>query len=268
MKKIDAVFASLKRENKKALIPYVCCGDPTMEFTEQLVLTLARNGADIIELGIPFSDPVADGPVIQKSAVRALAGGANLDKIFALGKQIRAKVSTPLVIMTYYNPIYVRGIKKFIKDAKSSGIDGLIVPDLSVEEGVELGEAALKEGIAIIYLVTPNTSAQRIKLIAEKSQGFLYCVSVKGVTGVRKELDKQLASFVSRTRSITDIPIAVGFGIANPEMAREVATFADAAIIGSAFIEQIEEHITGSEIDYDRALDKAGNFVRKIKEVI
>lgn len=268
MNRIAAVFTRLKKEKRKALIPYICCGDPTMEFTKQLAITLAQSGADIIELGIPFSDPVADGPVIQKSAVRALAGGATLDKIFTIGKQIRAQVSTPLVMMTYFNLIYVRGIKNFIKDAKNSGINGLIVPDLPVEEGKELLEAAEKEGLALIYLVTPNTSAERIKLIAERSRGFLYCVSVKGVTGARKELDKELANFIHKTRNITDLPIAVGFGIANPEMAGEVASFADGAIIGSALIEQITEHITGSKIAYDQALDQAGNFIRNIKKAL
>lgn len=266
MKRLDNVFANLKRENRKALIPYVSCGDPSLAFTEELVYRLANNGADLIELGIPYSDPVADGPTIQRASQRALQGGVIIDAIFGMVERLRGVTEVPLILMTYYNPIYVKGIESFIKRASEVGIDGLIIPDLPIEEGEKLQKIAEGYGLDIIFLVAPTSTPDRIKRIAEKSKGFIYCVGVTGTTGAGQKMSNRLEGIIQEIKSHTDIPIAVGFGISDGKTARESARNADGVIVGSALIEKIEEAL---KIDGKRlALDKASDFCKELRAAI
>jgi len=218
--KIDKVFKELKSKGEKALIAYISCGDPSLDFTEELVPVLAKSGADLIELGVPYSDPVADGPTIQRASGRALAGGVTMEKIFLLVKRLREKTQVPLIMMTYYNPVYVGGLDAFVKKAALAGIDGLIIPDLPVEESYILKEAADKRNLYLIFLAAPTSTPKRIAMITKLAKGFVYCVSVAGVTGARDTTDQGLGSFLNRIRQHTDLPLCVGFGISGPETAR------------------------------------------------
>ncbi|MEW6624494.1 MAG: tryptophan synthase subunit alpha [Bacillota bacterium] len=266
--RIDRTFNTLRKKKQKALIPYVSCGYPTLEFTEQLVPLLADSGADLIELGVPYSDPVADGPVIQKASTLALAGGVTLEKIFLLAGHIREKTEVPLIMMTYYNPIYVTGVINFIKKAASVGIDGLIIPDLPLEEAGYLKEVADSNGMNLIFLVAPTSTPGRIKNIADLSRGYIYCVSVTGVTGSRQIIPEGLESLLNRVRLQTQLPLAVGFGVSGPAMAREMAKHADGVIVGSALIEIIEESLQKAHGDNRYALESALSFIRSLREAI
>lgn len=266
MNRIEQVFQKLNRDNNKALIPYVSCGDPDLEFTEKLIPVLEEGGADIIELGVPYSDPVADGPTIQKASLRALEAGINLEKIFSLAERLSKKSRVPLVLMTYYNPIFVTGVDNFINRAHAAGIDGLIVPDLPPEEASYLKEAADNKGLSLTFLIAPTSTNERIQKAAGVSSGFVYCVSVTGVTGARQGLSKQLESFISRARQQTQLPLAVGFGISNSETARQAAAYADGVIVGSALINIIEESM--AENNRSKALEEAFFFVKELKEAI
>jgi len=263
--RIDQVFNELRREQRKALIPYVSCGYPSLEFTEELILKLAASGADLIELGVPYSDPVADGPTIQKASTKALEGGVTLEKIFALVERLRDKTAIPLIMMTYYNPIYVKGPENFLKRAKTVGIDGLIIPDLPVEEAGNIKEIADSHGIDLIFLVAPTSTPERIKKIVEMSRGFVYCVSVTGITGARKTLTDQLAGFLNKVQTHSQLPLAVGFGISGPELAQKVAPWADGVIVGSALIDKIEKGLKQDETNYAQALGEAGAFIKELK---
>jgi tryptophan synthase alpha chain len=266
--RIDKVFGQLRQEGKKVLIPYVSCGDPHLKFTEELVLGLAENGADLIELGVPYSDPVADGPTIQKASTRALAEGVTLEKIFSLVERLREKTSIPLIMMTYYNPVYVKGVENFLKRAGEAGIDGLIIPDLPVEESENLKDVAENYGLNLIFLVAPTSTPERIKKIVNMARGFIYCVSVTGITGARKELGGELASFLKVVQAHTSLPLAVGFGISGPDMARKAAGLADGIIVGSALIERIEKNIEHNGFNYGKALEEAITFVGDLKTAI
>lgn len=268
MNRIEEVFLKLKKENKKALIPYVSSGDPDIEFTEDLVMKLVEKGADIIELGIPFSDPVADGPTIQKASLRALKGGITQDKIFSLVKRLREKTNIPLILMTYFNSIYVKGIENFVKEAKEAGIDGIIVPDLPIEEAGVLNKVAFTNGIYLINLVAPTSTEERIQKIANISHGFIYCVSSLGVTGNKKVDFKHIEDFLQRIRKETSLPLAVGFGISNKDDAKECAKGADGVIVGSALIKIIEDNIIEDELERENALKEAGAFIKELKDNI
>ncbi|MFZ5945631.1 MAG: tryptophan synthase subunit alpha [Bacillota bacterium] len=267
MNRIENIFNKLKKENIKALIPYVCCGYPNLEFTEKLVLRLAESGADLIELGVPYSDPVADGPTIQRAAVGALENGVTLEQILSMACRLRERTEIPLIVMTYFNTVYVKGIEQFIKMAAASGIDGLIIPDLPLEESEELKTMANKYGLDLILLIAPTSTPERIKKISEASRGFIYCVSVSGVTGARTNVLANLGEFLTTIRQETGLPLAVGFGISNPETARLAACEADGVIVGSALIEKIEESM-GEEKSAEKALEAAGYFVLKLKKAI
>ncbi|WP_406661257.1 tryptophan synthase subunit alpha [Methanolobus sp. ZRKC3] len=231
--RIHGKFRELEGKNEKALIAYVCAGDPSFKETKEIVSALIKGGADIVELGLPFSDPVADGPTIQEAAHRALDAGMNPDRYFELAASIDADV--PLVCMTYYNLIYKRGIEKFAKDCADSGITGIIVPDLPAEESGELHAACKGNGVDLIFLVTPITDDERMKMILGKTSGFVYIVSRLGVTGARADVASSTGDILSRIH--TDVPKAVGFGISGKEQAAEViAEGADAVIVGSAFV--------------------------------
>ena len=225
----------------KAFIPFITGGDPDLETTEKLLYALYEAGADIIEIGIPFSDPVAEGPVIEAADERALKAGCTVEKLFDIVARVRADIQVPLLFMTYYNPIFAYGADRFTEKCAECGLDGLIVPDLPFEERDELLGPCVSRGLELISLITP-TSGERIANIARNSNGFLYCVSSLGVTGERSELGDSARRMVEQTRQAADIPCAIGFGISTPEQAREMAAFADGVIVGSAIVKIIAEH--------------------------
>lgn len=260
MNRIDECFERLKKENKKALITFVTAGDPNMETTEKAVLKMYESGADIIELGVPFSDPVAEGKAIQKASQRSLKGGTNLDKIFAAVKNIREKSNEPLLLMMYVNTIFVYGKERFFSQCKSCGVDGVIVPDLPFEERDEILPSAEKEGIATINLVAP-TSHERIKEIAENSKGFLYCVSSTGVTGVRSEFSTDFDEFFGTIKKYVKCPCAVGFGISGPEAAKKMSSYCDGVIVGSAIVNIAEKY-------GENCAEHIGEFVKSLREGI
>jgi tryptophan synthase alpha chain len=258
--RITGKFKELKQKGQKALITYLTAGDPDLEMTADLVLAAEENGADIIELGIPFSDPLADGPVIQKASLRALNSGTTVSGILGCIKNIRTKTQIPIAVMTYYNPIHRYGLKEFAVHAKEAGVDGLIVPDLPYEEGEELYALAKDEGLETILFVAPTSTTERIKKTAELSTGFIYCVSLTGVTGPRDDLQTGVRELISRIKDCTDKPVALGFGISHPEQARRAAEMADGVIVGSAIVKMIGEK-RGEEL-----LKDVGSFVRELKK--
>ncbi|MCD8037207.1 MAG: tryptophan synthase subunit alpha [Clostridiales bacterium] len=228
-------------ENGKAFIPFITCGDPDLKTTKEVVKAAVQNGADLIELGIPFSDPTAEGPVIQGANLRALSGGVTTDKIFDFVRELRQDISIPMVFMTYANVVFSYGAEKFISTCRNIGIDGLILPDLPYEEKDEFQPICKKYGIDLISLIAP-TSENRIAMIAKEAEGFIYIVSSLGVTGVRSEIKTDLASIVKVVRENTDVPCAIGFGISTPEQAKKMADISDGAIVGSAIIKIIEKY--------------------------
>ncbi|MGN0267613.1 MAG: tryptophan synthase subunit alpha [Lachnospiraceae bacterium] len=253
MSRIQEAFAS-----GKAFIPFITCGDPDLETTAAVVRAAAENGADLIELGIPFSDPTAEGPVIQGANVRALAGGVTTDKIFDFVRKIRKDVRIPMVFMTYANVVFSYGTEKFLSTCKEIEIDGLILPDLPFEEKEEFLPVCRKYGVDLISLIAP-TSENRIAMIAREAEGFLYIVSSLGVTGTRTEIKTDLKSIVDVVRQNTDIPCAIGFGISRPEQARKMADISDGAIVGSAIIKLLEQY--GKE-----APRYVGEYVKSMKD--
>ncbi len=237
VERIAAVFARARAEGRAALMPYVPLGYPTLEISPAVVKAAVAGGADLLELGLPFSDPLADGPVIQAATQRALQEGMTTARGLEMVAGLRREgVEIPFVVMGYYNPIMAYGEAAFCAACRAAGADGMIVADLPVEEGAALEQACAEQGLALIYLVAPTSPAGRVKLVAERSQGFVYLVSVAGVTGARTELPPDLSAFVARVRQETDKPLAVGFGIATPMQAAQVAKLADGVIVGSALV--------------------------------
>jgi tryptophan synthase alpha chain len=239
---IHETFRALKLAGRAACMPYYTLGYPTQAMSLEILHSIARSGADLIELGIPFSDPLADGPTIQHSTQVALENGASVRRCLELVKALRQDgIGQPLVLMSYINPLLAYGVERFCADAASAGADGLIVPDLPPEEGEELEQACRKQGLAMVNLLAPTSTAERIALAAQRSSGFLYLVSVTGVTGARQALSPDLAGFVARVRLATDLPLAVGFGIATPQQATQVGRLADGVIVGSALINTVDQ---------------------------
>lgn len=238
MSKIREAF-----ENKKAFIGFLTAGDPTLEKTEEFIVEMERAGAALIEIGIPFSDPIAEGPVIQDANVRALSvpGGCTTDMIFEMVARVRKKVSVPLVFLTYLNPVFKYGYDAFCKKCSETGIDGLIIPDMPFEERPELTPIAQAHGVDLISLVAP-TSDERIQMIAKEAKGYIYVVSSMGVTGMRSEITTDLAGIIQSIRSVTEVPVAIGFGINTPEQAREYSQIADGVIVGSAIVKIIGQY--------------------------
>lgn len=228
-------------ENGKAFIGFVTAGDPDLETSKKIMLEMARAGCDLIEIGIPFSDPIAEGPVIQEADLRSLAGGTTTDKVFALGAELSKEADIPLVFMTYLNVLFKYGYDKFLENAKNSGISGVIVPDLPFEEKKELRSVADKYGIDVISLIAP-TSESRIQMIAKEAKGFIYEVSSLGVTGVRSEIKTDLRAITESIKAVTDIPVAIGFGINTPEQAARVCEYADGVIVGSAIVKIVAQY--------------------------
>ncbi len=228
-------------DNKKAFIAFVTCGDPSLDTTKELVLAMEKAGADLIELGIPFSDPTAEGPVIQGANIRALSGGVTTDKIFDMVADLRKETSIPLVFMTYANVVFSYGTERFVKRAADLGMDGLILPDVPFEEKEEFDSVCKKYGLDLISLIAP-TSHDRIRMIAKEANGFVYCVSSLGVTGVRNEITTDIGAMVSLVNEESDIPCAVGFGISTPEQAAKMAEKCDGVIVGSAIVKLCEQY--------------------------
>jgi tryptophan synthase alpha chain len=261
MNRIERVFKKLKNK-RAAFIPFVVAGDPDLKTTEALVLKMAECGADIIELGVPFSDPLADGPTIQTASQRALKKGVNLKKIFRMAEKLKG-ISTPLVLMTYFNPVFQYGLKSFAEDCHRNGIDGIIIPDLPPEEAGPWIQEAKPFKLGTIFLTTPTSSPERIRLASRYSMGFLYYVSVTGVTGTRGKLPDELETAIGEIRKCSQKPVAVGFGISTPEQAREVSRIADGVIVGSAIVKLIEEN--REETDMVR---RVGSFVASLAEAL
>jgi len=248
MTRIEKKFQELKAANRKAFIPYITAGDPDLKTSADLILALDSAGADVIEVGVPFSDPIADGPVIQRATERALASHTTLRDILQLGVQVRKTSEVPMLIMSYYNPLLHYGLEKLAHDAAASGFDGILASDLTVEESGPFLEAMKRSGLNTVFLVAPTSSPERIRRIAETSTGFLYAVSRTGVTGERQELSTELRGFLQTLRSYTQVPIAVGFGISRPEHLQAVWQEADGAVVGSALVREIEEHSAGGDV--------------------
>ncbi|MGF1591611.1 MAG: tryptophan synthase subunit alpha [Pleurocapsa sp.] len=256
-------FLDLKQNSECALIPFITAGDPDLETTAKALEVLANNGADLIELGVPYSDPLADGPTIQAAATRALHKGVQLEDVLAIVKKVADKINVPIILFTYYNPIYYRGIESFLRQVKEAGISGLVVPDLPLEEAEVLLKPAAEIGIEVTLLIAPTSSQSRIQAIAAKSQGFIYLVSVTGVTGVRTQMATGIKDLLANLHSTTDKPIGVGFGISTPEQAKQVKEWgADAIIVGSAIVKCLA---AGTP---EAGLKAIGEFCHSLKQAI
>ena len=241
MSRIRETFASLKRRGRGGFIPFITAGDPDIATTELLLIELAAAGADIIELGVPFSDPVADGEVIQRASERALRNGVTLQDALACAARARQRIDVPIVLFSYFNPLLKFGEQKLAKEAKQAGVDGVLVTDLIPEEAQSWIQTLVQFDLDPIFLVAPTTSDERLERIAQQASGFIYAVSRAGVTGARDEMSRDAEALVKRVRPVSALPVAVGFGISTPEQVREVWRFADAAVIGSAIVSQIEK---------------------------
>jgi tryptophan synthase alpha chain len=242
MTSVSQCFEQLRDRARCALIPFITAGDPDLETTAEALRVLDRNGADLIELGVPYSDPLADGPVIQAAATRALQHGTRLEDVLQVVKQVSPEIRSPIILFTYYNPILNRGIETFLKDIADAGAKGLVVPDLPLEEADALLKPAKNYGIELTLLVAPTSPIERISAIAQQSQGFIYLVSTTGVTGMRSQMESRVKDLLIELRQTTDKPLGVGFGISQPEHARQVTEWgADAVIVGSAFVKRLSE---------------------------
>lgn len=261
MNRIDRCFAQLQQRGEKALVCFLTGGDPDLETTQELVPAIAQAGADIIEIGVPFSDPLADGPSIQASTHRALAAGASVKKVFDCVRRIRENSDAPLVLMTYYNPVQKYGVEAFARDAADSGADGVILTDLPPEEAHDWKTAADDAGLATIFLLAPTSTEDRIELGAKLASGFIYCVSRTGVTGAKDDVPLELSDLVGRIKSRSGLPVVVGFGISKAEHVSQVCRFADGAVVGSALVNVIADHTSRTD-----AVKQAVRFVQSLKE--
>lgn len=261
MKRVEAAFRAAKREGRAAFIPYITAGDPNLEATVKLVRGLSRVGADVIELGVPFSDPIADGPTNQRAAERALAAGTTLSGVLAAVEVIRQDLDVPIVLFTYANPVVRYGIGRFAEDASAVGIDGVLFTDVPAEEMASFEEELSVGGLDLIMLVTPTSDRRRMKAAARFGGGFLYLVSRTGVTGARKDLDAELAGNIRSARKASRLPVAVGFGISSPEQVARVAALADGVVVGSAIVSRI-----GALGDCDELIDEIETFARTLSE--
>ncbi len=260
MNRIDQKFDTLKKNGQKALITYVTAGDPGIEHTKKLVLEMEKRGADIIEIGIPYSDPVADGPVIERAAQRALSKGIKVKEIMQMVSGIRQESEVPLLYLIYFNCILRYGIEEFIKSCKEVGLDGLIIPDLPYEESGEIRKLGEQYGVHIITLIAP-TSNDRIQKIAQDAKGFIYCVSSTGVTGMRKEFNTNFLAFIQEIGKHSDTPKAIGFGISTPEQVKRLRDICDGVIVGSAIVKLVEEYGSSDEL-----VSVVGNFISQLKD--
>ncbi len=257
---IEKTFEALREKGRKALIAFVTAGDPDLGTTKRMVLELERAGADMIELGIPFSDPMADGPTIQASSERALSKGVTVRDVLGTVKELRKKTDIPVILFGYYNPIFAYGLKRFAGDAKKAGVDGVLVVDLPPEEAGELKGELDREKIDLIFLLTPTSNTDRLRTVTAQASGFIYYVSLTGVTGARKSLSMDIKDHLQRIRRFSELPVAVGFGISTPGQAETVARFADGVVVGSAIIDVIGRNIGSKDL-----VKKVGRFVSSLK---
>lgn len=260
MSRLASTFERLRARGERALGPYLMAGDPSLEVTARLALEAERRGADMLELGVPFSDPLADGPVIQRAGQRALAGGASLTRVLDLARTLRGELTIPIVLMTYYNPVLAFGLRAFAETAAKAGVDGVIVPDLPPEEGDPLRVETDGVGMDLVHLAAPTSTAGRLRLIARQSRGFVYLVSLTGVTGERSALPPGLETQIRALRLVTTRPLCVGFGISRPEHAAAVGRLADGVIVGSAIVRLIEERAGSPALVAD-----VGDFIASLK---
>lgn len=263
MSRIGKKFTELRDRGQAALIPFVTAGDPNLKTTLDILRALAEAGADCIELGIPFSDPTADGPTIQRSSERALKSGVSLRAIFRIVSEFRRHSEIPLILFGYYNPIFRYGLREFCSEAARAGVDGILCVDLPPEESAELRAQSEPMGLDLIFLLSPTSGVERIRLVAKSGRGFIYYVSVTGVTGARRAFDDRLRSQVARARRMTALPVAVGFGISTPRQAAWIAGFADAVVVGSALVETIEKAPEGAA-----KAGHAAEFVASLKRAV
>ena len=263
MTRITETFAALYARREVALIPYITAGDPDLEATFDIVQELARQGADIIELGVPFSDPMADGPTHQRAAERALQSGTSLARILDMVQRLRQSVNVPIILFSYYNPIFRYGGERFAQDARAAGVDGVLCVDLPPEEANELKRETDKQDLDLIFLLAPTSSLARARAVLTRARGFVYYVAVTGVTGARTTLPDDLSEMVRRIRALSPVPVGVGFGISSPAQVAEVAQLADAVIVGSAISQIIEAHQGQADL-----LPKVGEFVGSLKQAL
>ena len=268
--RIEARFDMLREKGEKALIPFLTAGDPDLETTEALVLAMAAAGADIIELGVPFSDPSAEGPTIQRSSARSLAAGTSLRSILRLVDRLRARVEQPIVLMGYANPVHAMGAKAFAKVASEVGVDGIIIPDLTPEDGAPYLDPIREAGIDVILLAAPTTRPERLEMLMRETQGFLYYVSLQGVTGARASMAPDVEEKVRIAKSLGEMPVCVGFGVATPEHAETIGAYADGVVVGSAIVDKIETAVFDGRAGAGTPADVAGreNAVEEVARFI
>jgi len=261
MSRITEKFRNLKQKNEKAFIVFLMGGDPTLHLTESLIYELEKQGVDMIEIGIPFSDPIADGPTIQKAGQRALKKNVSLEKLLELVKRVRKKSNIPLLFMTYYNPVLRFGLDNFVRSAKKAGLDGVIIPDLTPEESGELFSLCKREGLDLIFFVAPTSTPERIREVNLKSSGFIYCISLLGVTGERKNISRDIKGFLKGIKTKLKLPVAVGFGISTPEQTKELSKLPEVSgvIVGSAIVKKIEENSGKKD-----CVKKVGKFTQSL----
>jgi tryptophan synthase alpha chain len=260
MSRIADRFARLRERGEKALAPFISAGDPDLPTTERLVLAMVESGADLVEIGVPFSDPLAEGPTIQRSSERGLASGATLRRILELVSKLRPRVDVPLLLMGYANPFYAMGAEAFAQAAAQVGVDGIIVPDLPPEEGRDLFAACRDVGVDPVLLAAPTTTDDRLRMLCRETRGFLYYVSITGVTGARAELAEGIEERVRAAKALTDVPVCVGFGVSTPEQAEQIGRYADGVAVGSAIVNRIEEAASP-----DEAVESVAAFIAELK---
>jgi tryptophan synthase alpha chain len=258
--RLGETFEHLRARGERALVAYFTAGDPSLDVTRRLVLEAARRGADVVELGVPFSDPLADGPVIQRAAMRALERGTSVARVLETVATLRAETRVPIVLLTYYNPVLAFGLKAFARTAADAGVDGVIVADLPPEEADPLAAEAEAAGLDLVHLVAPTSTPERVRLIARRSRGFIYLVSLTGVTGERRELPRDLAEQIRTLRLVTTMPVCVGFGISRPEQVAAVGRLADGVIVGSAIVRLVE-----ARADSRTLVEDVGAFIAELK---
>jgi tryptophan synthase alpha chain len=255
MSRIPEAFANLKRQNRKGFIPFITAGDPDLQTTRELIVELARIGSTVIELGIPFTDPMADGPVIQRASERALRHGFGLAEVLQMVGEARKQTDVPIILFSYFNPLLQFGVEKLARQAKQAGLDGVLVTDLVPEEAGDVAPVLRQNGLDMIFLIAPTSTDERLKLVAERASGFIYAVSRAGITGAREEMSAEAEKLVQRMRAFSALPIAVGFGISKAEHVADVWRYADAAVVGSAIVNVIEKAGNSAEV-----LRQVGDF--------
>ena len=263
MTRITDCFDKIKNEKRKALVVFITAGDPDLDATKNILDAVDDSGADIIELGVPFSDPLADGPIIQAASLRSLKSGTTLKKIISLVQEIRKTRDIPIVLMTSFNPVFVYGEEQFVEDVVSVGVDGVIIPDLPPEEATQFSDYAVKKSLDVIHLLAPTSTDERIQMVAKQGRGFIYYISLTGTTGVRTQLADGLGDKVSSIKQRSDIPVLIGFGISNAELAREATKFSDGVVIGSAVVKLI-----ANNSDPMQRNKKLAEFISSIKQAI